>query len=56
MKLKTYAKKQAAALQRSSLGEMSARESQEYEERETQIAMLEARLQKANPGDTFIWR
>jgi hypothetical protein len=47
--------KQAAALQRSSCGGMSPRESEEYEERKTRIAMLETRLQKTTRKITFIW-
>lgn len=46
--------KQASAQQRSRCGGMSPAESEEYEERKTRIAMLEARLQAGKP--TFIWR
>ena len=47
--------KQAAALQRSTGGGMSPRDLEEYEERKTRIAMLDARLQKTNRKPTFIW-
>jgi hypothetical protein len=47
--------RQAAALQRSNGGGMSPRELEEYEERKTRIAMLEARLQNTNRKPTFIW-